>query len=78
MSVTAKLHDLIELPLPDEVKEAVEEILRERGAREELTRMGVLGLMQRKGGGIRVRDEASKEDYENAVNELVALSPSTL
>jgi hypothetical protein len=69
MSMMAKPHDLIELPLPDEVKEAIEEILKEREAKEEITRMGVLGLMRRSGGGIKVREVASKEDYDDAVNE---------
>lgn len=72
--MTVKLY---ELPLPDEVKEVIEEILKERGAREELIRMGILGFMQR-GVEIRMMDEASKEDYENAVSELTSFAKEKL
>lgn len=49
-----EFRDISSLPLPEEVKRAVEEILGEQKAKEELMKMGVLGLMQRKGGEIRL------------------------
>jgi predicted nucleotidyltransferase len=78
MSMVVRLHDITELPLPDEIKEAVEEILGEQEAREELMRIGILGLLQRKGSGIRIMDASSREDYEGAVNELVAFARDKL
>lgn len=73
MSLTTKLHELIELPFPDEVKEAIEELLKEQGVREELIRMGILGFMKSRGGEIRLV-ESSKVDYETVVNELISLA----
>jgi len=47
-------HDIFGFPLSDDVRKAIEEILCEQGAKEELMRIGILELMQRKGGEIRL------------------------
>jgi RimJ/RimL family protein N-acetyltransferase len=44
--------DYYELPLPEEVKDAVRDILENPKAKEELRRIGVLELLRRKGGEI--------------------------
>jgi len=46
--------DILSLPLPDEIRKAIEEILKEQGAKEELVRIGILKLMQGEGGEIRL------------------------
>lgn len=56
--------DLSEFSLPDEIRKAVEEILKERKAKEELLKIGTLKAMQGKGGQIKVGAEISGESLE--------------
>ena len=56
--------DVSEFPLPDKVRKAVEDILRERKARKELLRIGTLKALQGKGGRIKVGAEISEESLE--------------
>jgi ribosomal protein S18 acetylase RimI-like enzyme len=46
--------DFSNLPIPEEVRKAVDEILKGNEARDELVRIGVLEAMKRKGGEIRL------------------------
>jgi len=46
--------DILGFPLPDEVRKAIEEILKEQGAKEELMRIGILKVIRGKGGEIRL------------------------
>jgi len=46
--------DILGFPLPDEVRKAIEEILSEPGAKEELIRLGILKVIKGKGGEIRL------------------------
>ncbi|MFB0522150.1 MAG: hypothetical protein ACETV1_00130 [Candidatus Bathyarchaeia archaeon] len=45
---------IFEFPLPDDVRKMIEEILKERKAKEELMRIGILGLIKSKGGEVRL------------------------
>lgn len=55
-----KFSDALGFPLPDEVRKAVEEILGEREAKEELMRVGILDLMKRRGGEIRLAKKSGE------------------
>lgn len=47
--------DIHALPIPDDIKHAIEEILQnDKKAREELARLGLLGFIKRHGGEIRM------------------------
>jgi len=46
--------DILGFPLPDEVRRAIEEILGEQKAKEELARIGILKVILEKGGEIRL------------------------
>lgn len=53
--------DTLALPIPDELKQVIEEILRkDEKAREELTRLGLLGFMKKHGGEIRMTKKRKK------------------
>jgi len=55
-----RFSDVLEFPLPDDVKKTIEEILREEGVKKELMRTAILDLMKRKGGEIRLNSKQSK------------------
>ena len=69
--------DIFSVPLPDEVRRAIEEILGEQKAKEELMRIGVLGLIQRKGGEIRLV-KMSGESTEPQIGKYEEEDLSTL
>jgi len=58
MSVFAQLERLNRLPIPDELKRAIEEALQnDEKVRDEITRLGVLEFIRRYGGEIRKMKE---------------------
>jgi GNAT superfamily N-acetyltransferase len=71
--------DFFELPIPNEVKDAVRDVLEDPNAREELRRIGVLEFLQSKGGEICMRERKDPPNLEirwgdegdaNALSEL--------
>mgnify|MGYP001100244143 CR=1 FL=1 len=67
--------DVLSLPLPDEVKKAIEEILGEQKAKEQLTRISTLKTIQAKGGEIRLAstqssEQKKQEDTENGLSDV--------
>jgi len=65
VNMMGELPDILSLPLPDEVRKAIEEILKEQGAKEELARIGVLKVLLEKGGEIRLVKMSEKNRATN-------------
>lgn len=64
VDVSIQLNELHLVPIPDELKRAIEEALRyDARARDQITRLGVLEFVRRHGGEIRVV-KASNESAE--------------
>jgi len=69
------LPDILSLPLPDEARRAIEEILGEPDAKEELIRLGILKVIKGKGGEIRLGVNLSEGSLDHDLRYWHNIAP---
>jgi len=70
-----ELPDILSLPLPDEARRAIEEILGEPDAKEELIRLGILKVIKGKGGEIRLGVSLSEGSLDHDLRYWHNIAP---
>jgi TATA-box binding protein (TBP) (component of TFIID and TFIIIB) len=71
-STSGQLEKLYQMPIPDELKPAIKEILlNDKKARDEINRLGILEFVKRHGGEIRMKKNEHFENLQIDITNVV-------